>query len=78
MELVQLSDGRPGAAVFTTVQALVQQLGPHQPWMMIETSRLRAIAARVVGTILLDPAPGVLASVWTSDRLAQLAEAFDG
>lgn len=67
-----------GAALvaFSNVAKLVERLGAHQPWLMLPGAALLGLAgSQRIDAVVLDPAPGVVRSVWTEQSLRQLQEA---
>lgn len=66
--------GEPVAIAFSSVAALVEQLGRAQPWMVMDTARLRRhLAAVGVREILLDPDLTGSPGRWERADLARLA-----
>lgn len=75
IELATLKRGAVVVAVFSNVQKLIDQLGNAQPWMMVPSGGLmRHLAGHEVTTVVLDPAPGVLAPRWSAKRVRLLSK----
>ncbi|MBC7374291.1 MAG: hypothetical protein H7323_09910, partial [Frankiales bacterium] len=58
---------------FSTVAGLVAELGRDQPWAMLPASTVLT-AGRRAAAVVLDPAPGVCAPLWSAPRVDALAE----
>ena len=73
LELTLLGDGTAAVVAFSTVAGLVAELGRNQPWAMLPASTVLT-AGRRAAAVVLDPAPGVCAALWSAPRVDALAE----
>lgn len=73
LELTLLGDGTAAVVAFSTVAGLVAELGRDQPWAMLPASTVLT-AGRRAAAVVLDPAPGVCAPLWSKPRVDALAE----
>lgn len=70
--------GETVAIAFSNVGRLVEQLGQSQPWMVMDSGRLKQYLAAVgVTQVLLDPELGEDAGRWTPQDLELFAELGD-
>jgi hypothetical protein len=74
-----LPSGEAVGVAFRSQSALVEALGPAQPWMALPLSRLEVIfgAAGITRT-LIDPPVDESAAWWTAERISALTERLDG
>lgn len=68
------SGGQPVAVVFSTVARLIAALGQAQPWMVMDTARLRMLLAVAgVRRVLLDPDLSSCPGRWEIEDLRRSA-----
>jgi hypothetical protein len=74
LEARDLPDGRV-LPVFSTVRALVAQLGEAQPWAVLPLGRARQLAAAAgVGRVALDPVVTPEAWRWNPRQVAEYGQ----
>lgn len=62
------------AVGYSSQRELVEQLGPDQPWALLSTEQFQGLLqAGNVTALLLDPAPGVVATRWSRAATNALA-----
>jgi hypothetical protein len=75
-EVRALSDGTRALPVFTTLDRLVEALGPAQPWALLPLRAVRALMGLAeIPQVLVDPSLGADVWRWTEDDLIDLAGA---
>lgn len=71
LEARDLPDGK-ALPVFSTVRALIEQLGESQPWAIMPLDRVRQLAAAAgILTIALDPEFAPEAWRWNAQQIAE-------
>lgn len=74
-----LPSGEAVGVAFRSRSALVEALGPAQPWLALPLTRLEVIlGAAGIRRTLIDPPVDESAAWWTPERVFALAERLDG
>jgi hypothetical protein len=74
-----LPSGEAVGVAFRSQSALVDALGPDQPWMALPLSRLEVIlGAAGIRRTLIDPPVDESAAWWTAELISALTEHLDG
>ncbi|MUM19641.1 hypothetical protein FZI91_21405 [Mycobacterium sp. CBMA271] len=67
------------AVGYFTVDALIEQLGPCQPWALMPEEKLRRMCLESdIGAVIIDPLPGTVTPRWTREKIEDLVEVNDG
>lgn len=72
IELSAEVTGAPVAIVFSNVERLIERLGQHQPWIMVQSAALPQLLGTSAISIVLDPLEKTCRTWWTSNRLAAM------